>query len=574
MREEGGEMIKIFIFCCILLALCAGVESGRRDSCSTPGDKRIDLLKLQQSARLGINATCIECELAVLLTREYISTHNKTQSDISDVIEFFCVVLKIEDRHVCADIVVEYSGLIFYLIADKTLTSAFACGVIGLCPKVEFPKWNVTLSPTPPPIPYPAPNPKNPSMYVLHITDIHVDPLYTPGLLSKCGEPICCRPPNPVGSPAAGQWGDYNCDLSPALYENMLMWIAKNLPNINYTIFTGDMPPHDVWDINRTTALSADTYVIDTYTKYLPDVPMFPAMGNHEAVPVNVFAPHSVTGPWNMSWLYGGLAERWERWLPTAALAKVDTYGYYSTATMDGVRMISLNTNSGCNNLNWFLSFPSRESADPDGQLQWLADTLGSAEKDGEKVYIIKHIAPSKDECGVEWWRNYLNIIDRYKNIIMGDFAGHTHDDIFTVSYKLDNNTSLRPIYTTFFPGSVTPYSDENPGFRVYEIDSVTKAVIDYTQYAINLTRANEIGFPTWQPIYSARSAYSLADMSPPAWHDLSLRMGGNQTLLYQYWARTGKYSFAKSCDASCMHNLWCALWNPPPDTSRNICGI
>ena len=122
-----------------------------------------------------------------------------------------------------------------------------------------------------------------------------------------------------------------------------------------------------------------------------------------------------------MSWLYDGLAERWVRWLPTAALAEV-TYlktrregrggegrgrrgdrerewslyltvqysnaGYYTTTTPDGVRIISMNTNLGCNNENFFLSFPSSESADPDNQLHWFVDTLDMAEKNQEKVYL------------------------------------------------------------------------------------------------------------------------------------------------------------------------------------------
>eukprot|EP00026_Physarum_polycephalum_P006279 Phypoly_transcript_06321.p1 GENE.Phypoly_transcript_06321~~Phypoly_transcript_06321.p1 ORF type:complete len:568 (+),score=61.40 Phypoly_transcript_06321:78-1781(+) len=567
-------MIKQVVLVVVLVVCLGMVECGRRDSCTTGGNRQAEFQKFQQNTRSGLTTDCVTCEIAVFATRDYIDTHNKTQKDIDDIIQFFCEALKVEDDHVCVDIVSEYKGLIFYLLQERSFTPGFACGVIGLCPAPMFPQWNVTLSPTPPAVPYPAPNPKNPSMYVLHLTDIHVDPLYTPGLLTKCGEPLCCRPPNPATEPAAGQWGDYNCDLSPALYENMLSWISKNLPNLNYTIFTGDMPPHDVWDINRTTALSADAYVINTYIQYLPNIPMYPAIGNHESVPVNEFSPSTVSGQWSMSWLYDDLAERWNRWLPTAALAEVVNFAYYNTQTLDGVRIISMNTNMGCNPLNWFLSFPSSESADPDGQLHWLASTLDEAEKNGEKVYLIKHIAPSEADCGADWWRNYLNIVDRYKNIIMGDFAGHTHDDIFTVTYKLNNNTSVRPIVTTYFAGSVTPYTNENPGFRVYEIDSVTKAVIDYTEYALNLTQANEEGSPTWRPIYSARSAYALADMSPNSWHEASLTMGYDPTMLHQYWARTGKYSYASTCDASCLRDVWCSLWNPPPDTSVNICGL
>jgi len=297
-------------------------------------------------------------------------------------------------------------------------------------------------------------------------------------------------------------------------------------------------------------------------------------VGNHEAVPVNEFAPRSIGGMWNMSWLYTGLAERWSVWLPSDAQAQVEFAGYYTTLTPDGVRIISLNTNLGCNSEDIFLQFPSSESADPDQQLHWLLSTLDSAEKNNEIVYIIQHINPSLDDCSSEWFGNYFKIINRYKNNILGYFAGHTHDDIFAVLYDLASDETVAPVSIAYFAGSVTPYSDENPGFRLFEIDSVTKAVIDYTEYAINLTQANIAGFPTWQPIYSARSAYSLPDMSPSSWHELSLRMGTNETLLYEYWERQGKLAMQGSCDAECLHGVWCGLWNAPPGAPSPFCGV
>jgi len=574
-------MSKYLLVGCILLSLLCflvgEVEGGRRDICSTGPNKREELKKIHANVQ-GINATCLVCEVAVTATRLYIDMNNTADKDIAKIIEVFCITLKIEDKNVCVDIVNEFQALFFYLISDRTITADYLCGVIGICPKPVFPGWNVTLTPTPPPTPYPVPNPANPSMYVLHVTDIHVDPLYTPGLTADCGEPICCRPPNPAKEPAAGKWGNYNCDLAPWTYENMLQWIATNLPNISYAVFTGDMPPHDVWIENRTSSLAADTYVLDTFKQYLPKIKLFPAMGNHEAVPVNEFAPRSVGGYWNMSWLYTAISERWANWLPADALTQAEYAGYYTTLTPDGVRIISMNTNLGCNSDDWFLTFPSAESADPDQQLHWLVSTLDSAEKNKEVVYILKHIAPSVDDCGADWYRNYLKIIDRYKNIILGDFAGHTHDDVFTVSYMVNGTTntssSVRPVMSTFFAGSCTPYSNENPGFRVLEIDSVTKALIDYTEYYVNLTRANLDGAPTWQMLYKARSAYGLADMSPTSWHKLSLNMGKNQTLLVDYWGRKGKDAYQGTCDQGCLHDTWCELWNPPADAPFSICGL
>ena len=63
------------------------------------------------------------------------------------------------------------------------------------------------------------------------MSDFHFDPLYTPGLSSDCGEPLCCRPPNEKGEPAIaflknvlcsnnGSWGGF--DLAIWQSENLL----------------------------------------------------------------------------------------------------------------------------------------------------------------------------------------------------------------------------------------------------------------------------------------------------------------------------------------------------------------
>ena len=39
----------------------------------------------------------------------------------------------------------------------------------------------------------------SPVNHILQVTDLHWDPQYTEGLTTQCGEPLCCRPPNPKG---------------------------------------------------------------------------------------------------------------------------------------------------------------------------------------------------------------------------------------------------------------------------------------------------------------------------------------------------------------------------------------
>lgn len=42
--------------------------------------------------------------------------------------------------------------------------------------------------------------PGSPVTRILHLTDFHWDPKYTPGLSNDCGEPLCCREGNEKGN--------------------------------------------------------------------------------------------------------------------------------------------------------------------------------------------------------------------------------------------------------------------------------------------------------------------------------------------------------------------------------------
>lgn len=66
---------------------------------------------------------------------------------------------------------------------------------------------------------------------IVQITDIHIDPYYTPGMNADCGEPLCCRPGDGLAdSPgkAAGYWGDYrNCDTPVGTIRHALKHISE-----------------------------------------------------------------------------------------------------------------------------------------------------------------------------------------------------------------------------------------------------------------------------------------------------------------------------------------------------------
>jgi sphingomyelin phosphodiesterase len=124
--------------------------------------------------------------------------------------------------------------------------------------------------------------------------------------------------------------------------------------------------------------------------------------GNHEAHPSNVFLPieHGNAS----QWIYDTLTDAWSRWLNPEALKSSRLVGAYSTLHPTGndqedskLRIISLNTNMFYVQ-NYYL-FRKEMDRDPNGQLAWLVEELDAAERAGERVYIIGHVAPGLEDA-------------------------------------------------------------------------------------------------------------------------------------------------------------------------------
>ena len=47
-------------------------------------------------------------------------------------------------------------------------------------------------------------------------------------------------------------------------------------------------------------------------------------------------------------------------------------------------------------------------------------------------------------------------------------------------------------VNANYLTGSLTTYGGRNPGFRIYDIDAETMKVVNFVQYRLNLTKANE----------------------------------------------------------------------------------
>ncbi|XP_064297738.1 sphingomyelin phosphodiesterase [Phalacrocorax carbo] len=474
-----------------------------------------------------------------------------------------CQDLRLARPEVCRQAVQLFQRDVVSAWARSVLRPGEACGLLlgRRCGRWDiFSDWNVSLPDTPkPPVQPPAPPPPGaPTARILFLTDLHWDRHYVPGSEAACPDPLCCRGAARPGPGGAGFWGEYGkCDLPLHTIEALLAQLPGTAP-FTAAYWTGDIPAHDVWQQSRQDQLLALRTVTGLLRRHLGDLPVYPAVGNHEATPVNAFPPPYVRGNQSSAWLYDAMAQAWQGWLPAPALQTLRAAGFYTVQVWPGLRLVSLNMNF-CSQANFWLLI---NSTDPAGQLQWLVGVLAAAEQAGEKVHIIGHIPPA--HCLRSWSWNYYRIVSRFEGTIAAQFFGHTHVDEFEMFY--DEETLTRPVSIAFVAPSVTTYINLNPGYRVYEVDGAypgsSHAVLDHETFILNLTEANVPGAePRWQRLYSAREAYGLPSAFPADWDRLIRRFQDDELLFQRFWFLFHKgHPPREPCLAACKAALLCAL--------------
>ncbi|XP_076361284.1 sphingomyelin phosphodiesterase-like [Tachypleus tridentatus] len=512
--------------------------------------------------------TCFACKFGVSLV-QHIAEKKKSGDDIVALVKVLCNFFKIESARVCQGVTQVFQGEVLYVFERLVLSPQEVCGLIlgDTCSPVYNPyhNWTVPLTPFPKPPVKPVPPPKTgaPTTRVLHLSDTHFDPYYREGSNAECGEPLCCRiadGPAPDPSKAAGKWGDYrSCDTPLQTLEHMLKHIRDN-HKVDYVLWTGDIPPHDVWNSSQSEQISLLKSVTQLMNKYLKNIPIFSAIGNHESSPVNSFPMPQITGKYDISWLYDEIAKTWAPWVPRGAEATIKKGAYFSVKVNPGLKIISINTNY-CNNQNWWLLL---NSTDPAEELQWLIQELQASELIGEKVHIIGHIPPGTGSCLQVWSHNYYRIINRFESTVVAQFYGHTHSDEFEVFY--DTETLKHPTNIAYIGPSVTTFGSGNPAFRIYTVDGnyagSSRVVLDHETYFLNLTEANLFNQPTWRKTYSVKEHLEMKSLLPHDWNTLIQRFESNDTLFqrfYRYYRKMSDYH-NEPCIGDCKKSMLCNL--------------
>jgi sphingomyelin phosphodiesterase len=121
----------------------------------------------------------------------------------------------------------------------------------------------------------------------------------------------------------------------------------------------------------------------------------------------------------------------------------------------------------------------------------------------------------------------------------------------------------------SYIAPALTPKSG-NPTFRVYSVDPVTFAILDYIVYYTNISSPTYQSGPIWEELYSVKEAYgslldppvtdASAELTPAFWHNLTVLFENDDDIFQAYYARKSRDYDTATCDSSCKTSEICQL--------------
>lgn len=331
------------------------------------------------------------------------------------------------------------------------------------------------------------------------------------------------------------------------------------------TLYTGDMVTHvpSQGQLSKEFVENVEDSVLQMFKAYIGG-PIYTALGNHDSSPENNDAPHAIdeNGPLGQqfSWNYEHVSKLWEHygWINSSTQAEAALhYGAYAVTHPLGVRIITINADFYYKS-NYF-TFVQTTDPDYSGIFSFLISELQKAEDAGQRAYLVGHVLTGWDGTnpmpnGADY---FYQIVERYSpHVVANVFFGHTHEDQAFVYYR-DNGTSQTAadaVASAWVGPSLTPLTNLNAGYRMYEVDTGSWEVMEaYTFYSdvgsfSGLDGAGE--GPVWQLEYSTRQAYGAAagwgeddPLNATFWHAVTEAMERNRTLVTLQNTYQGKSS-------------------------------
>lgn len=522
-------------------------------------------------------SNCTKC-MAALSVGKTVAQY--APESVPDLLVELCEAFQFSSNATCVD---NYAAGSFGAILTQVLALADVTGLDGqyicndlssaFCPAPKTSPLNVTgLFPKPKPKNASAPKASGERVKVLHLSDFHLDPRYSAASEANCTAGLCCRTNVHASGDVVGQvtvpaplYGSFKCDTPYYLGLAALQAIAPltgthGSSSVAWTVYTGDLVSHDTQNqLSRAYTEYAEVSVYDLFKEYIGS-PVFPVLGNHDSNPEAIDAPHSLPGPLGQqfSWNYDHVASLWQQnnWInsTTANEARLH-YGAYSVLNQYGLRIITLNTDF------WYrsnyLNYINTSNPDVSGMLNFLIQELQAAEDASERVWILGHVLAGWD--GSNPLPNPTNlfyqIVDRYSpHVIANIFFGHTHEDEVMIYYANNGTvqTSENALTLGWIGPSVTPLTNLNSGFRMYEVDTGSFEIYEAYTWFSNVSSFPDLNVsktgPTYQIEYSTREAYNISwpETSPldaKYWQAVTEAMETNIGLVEKFNTFQGKSS-------------------------------
>jgi len=522
-------------------------------------------------------ASCTACKAGLMVLSFYIHGGVTKEQLIADA-TMMCSTFRMVSIRMCEGLVSNFGPEVYYVMKHTDQNPEQICGFMfgEACNNQPSQRheWDILLPPINKPQPDSFQHSNEKTFKVLQLSDTHFDPFYEEGTNANCGEPLCCRSssgPIMYEDDRAGYWGDYRkCDTPLRTLESMYRHIVERHPDIEVIYWTGDLPPHDIWNQTREGNLQVLKETSQQLRQYFPSTMILPVVGNHESAPVDSFPPPFVRGENSISWLYNVLDSEWTNWIGNGHSPTLQYGGYFSVSLAPGLRVISLNMNF-CMNKNFWLLL---NSTDPAEQLKWLVYELQLAEFKGEKVHIIGHLPPGHVDCVAVWSRNFNTIVNRYEHTITAQFYGHTHVDEFEIFY--DKSDPGRATNIAYIAPSVSPYYGLNPTYRIYEVSLSSGRVVDHETWFLDLKQANAdvTELPVWKKLYSAKEAYGLDTLNAQSWSDYVHLIDVDNNEFSKFYLNYHSGSGERpDCDPICKRRIICSLKSSQSQNSDFGCG-
>ncbi|THV01290.1 sphingomyelin phosphodiesterase [Dendrothele bispora CBS 962.96] len=483
-----------------------------------------------------------------------------------------CDALQLEDPDVCQGTFTSIGPIIAHDLRSISVTGETAgrlCDALfGFCSSNVSTPFTVPLPPPKASAPTPSgpPSKRREPFQVVHISDVHIDRQYTVGAEANCTKNICCRNfPDQAGhniTEPAEPNGNHNCDSPTSLADSMLEVV--NDINPKFIIFTGDVVEGATWLVDQP-EVTNDLEDFNAQLLLKVKTRIFPSLGTDSA-PVNAFARKTSMTANDSQWVFDTQAAGWEQWIGRQGSEEVQHDSGSYAAPVPGTNLVILSINTQYWYKQNFWLYDSDEfQPDPNGILAFMVDQLQAAENAGQKAWIIGHIPLGKEDTMEDQSNYYDQVLQRYKDTIVGHFFGHSHKDQFEIAYSnYEEQTAANAVSVALIGPALTPTSG-NPAFKVYDVDPDTFGVMNMRVIFTNTSDPSFQIEPKWELFYDARQTYGPlvglpdnSELTPAFWHNLTEVFERNDTAFQLYNTFLTRGVLVVPCDEDCKATTIC----------------